>query len=166
MSSLKYPPKSFVKKYEHIYNDINYHIILGDGGFQTSEKLVINYYKSLSHRPFPILCIIGNHEPIFGIKDLHKLEKDIGFGEKVYVINKEYTFVAYLKRGKVYNIDGFKFLVLGGGLSIDKSTRKKNDKEGNNLTWWKNEYWSLIMYFHILVHIISTKYYLKIKLLI
>jgi len=44
--------------------------------------------------------------------------------------------VAYLKRGKVYNIDGFKLLVLGGALSIDKDYQIKNN------TWWEREYWS------------------------
>jgi hypothetical protein len=41
-----------------------------------------------------------------------------------------------LKRGKVYSIDGFTFLVLGGALSIDQEFRKKGT------SWWENEYWS------------------------
>jgi len=119
-------------KKNNLYSKINYHIILGDGCFQIPEKGVTDYYKSLSHRPFPILSVIGNHEPV---SDMSKLkEEDKGFGEKVYVIKEEYPYVAYLKKGKVYNIDGFKFLVLGSGLTIIK------DKEKNELLCQQNNW--------------------------
>jgi len=57
-------------------------------------------YKVLAGRPFPVLCVIGNHEPILGISGIP--ETDIGIGETVYQI-RDIPFVAYLKRGKVYN---------------------------------------------------------------
>ena len=63
-------------------------------------------------------------------------ETDIGIGESVYLVNEK-PFVAYLKRGKVYSIDGFRFLVLGGALSIDKASRV------SGRSWWRQEYWSL-----------------------
>jgi hypothetical protein len=63
-------------------------------------------------------------------------EVDIGIGENVIVVNREYPFIAYLKRGKIYNIENYKLLVLGGALSIDKKFRVPNK------SWWKNEYWS------------------------
>jgi len=117
------------------YSQIQYHIILGDGGFmwQYNHKTDIKNYKVLACRPFPVLCVIGNHEPILGMKSLS--ETDIGIGETVYQIN-DVPFVAYLKRGKVYTIDGIKFLVLGGALSVDKDSREPNK------TWWKLEYWT------------------------
>jgi len=87
----------------------------------------------LARRPFPILCVIGNHEPILGIDNLPEI--DIGIGETVYQIRNN-PLVAYLKRGKAYAIDGFKILVLGGALSIDKGYRTPN------ITWWEREYWS------------------------
>jgi len=120
---------------EEIYKGIKYHIILGDGGFgwqQNTENDKRNY-DILSKRPFLVLCVQGNHEPIYGMKNVE--EKDISLGETVLMINKN-PFVAYLKRGKVYMIDSIKFLVLGGALSIDKYRRIENK------TWWKNEYWS------------------------
>lgn len=67
---------------ENTYNTIKYHIILGDGGFPVQND-TWSCYKSLAYRRFPILCVIGNHEPILGMKDLHKLEEDIGIGETV-----------------------------------------------------------------------------------
>jgi len=127
--------RALIKKYgQNIYDNIKYHIILGDGGFMwpNNERTDRFNYKTLALRSFPILCVIGNHEPILGMKNL--TETDIGIGETVYQINAD-PFVAYLKRGKVYFIDGIKFLVLGGALSIDKNYRTPNK------TWWENEYW-------------------------
>jgi len=117
------------------YNRIKYHIILGDCGFmwQNNQKSDLFNYKVLSCRPFTILCVVGNHEPILGMTDM--AETDIGIGETVYQIH-DMPFVAYLKRGKVYTIDGIKFLVLGGALSVDKERRTPNK------TWWELEYWT------------------------
>ena len=128
--------KNLIKKYgQDKFDSIHYHIILGDGGFMWygNQKTDRFNYKTLAFRPFPILCVPGNHEPIYGMKNIP--EADIGIGESVYQINKE-PFVAYLKRGKVYIIDGIKILVLGGALSMDKERRVPNK------TWWENEYWN------------------------
>jgi 3-oxoacid CoA-transferase subunit A len=127
---------ALLKKYgQEKYNCIKYHIILGDGGFmwQGNRKADLFNYKVLAYRPFPVLCVIGNHEPILGMDDVP--ETDIGIGETVYQINDK-PFVAYLKRGKVYTIDGIKFLVLGGALSVDKIDRTPNK------SWWEKEYWT------------------------
>ena len=123
-------------KYEEFYEKIEYHIILGDVGFLWPKQESLDKYnfKILSKRKFPILCVMGNHEPIYGRNDMP--EEDIGIGEKVIVIKHKNPFVAYLKRGKIYKIGGYKILVLGGALSVDKDRRI----EGKN--WWKEEYWS------------------------
>jgi hypothetical protein len=121
---------------QDLFNEIRYHIILGDAGFlwPGNEKGDAYIYKTLAFRPFPLLCVIGNHEPVLGRQDLPDV--DIGIGEKVMLVHEK-PFVAYLKRGKVYSIDGFTFLVLGGALSIDQEFRKKG------ISWWEQEYWSL-----------------------
>jgi len=127
---------ALLKKYgREKYDGINYHIILGDGGFMWpgNRKTDLFNYKVLAHRPFPTLCVIGNHEPILGMSGVP--ETDIGIGETVYQINDE-PFTAYLKRGKVYTIDGIKFLVLGGALSVDRAFRRPN------ISWWEKEYWT------------------------
>lgn len=134
--------KNLVKKYTQAkFDKIKYHVILGDAGFLWPGNLKSDEYnfKVLANRPFPILCVIGNHEPILGMindKSFDVPEADIGIGEKVWVVKKEKPFVAYLKRGKIYTIDKFKFLVLGGALSIDKKYRIPGR------SWWPNEYWS------------------------
>jgi 3-oxoacid CoA-transferase subunit A len=118
------------------YGKIQYHIILGDTGFLWPKNATMDSYifRTLSVRPFPILCVQGNHEPILGL--IPRLpETDIGIGEGVYQICSN-PLVAFLKRGKVYTIGGYKFLVLGGALSIDL------DQRIPNLSWWKEEYWS------------------------
>jgi len=128
--------KTLIKRYGHrIYGGITHHIILGDAGFMWphNKERDLHNYKVLSRRPFPILCVIGNHEPILGMSDVP--EADIGIGETVYQINAK-PFVAYLKRGKVYSIDGFRVLVLGGALSVDK------DYQQSKNTWWEQEYWT------------------------
>ena len=127
--------ESIIGKYgPEIYSGIRYHIILGDAGFMWpgNEEKDRESYKKLEKRPFQILCVMGNHEPIYGMEDIP--ETDIGLGETVYKINDK-PFVAYLKRGKPYNIDGIRLLVLGGALSIDKHLRTPNK------TWWEKEYW-------------------------
>jgi hypothetical protein len=128
--------KALINKYQQEnYDSIRYHIILGDGGFMWpgNQKADQFNYKALACRPFPVLCVIGNHEPILGMSNLS--ETDIGIGETVYQINDN-PFVAYLKRGKAYTIEGFKFLVLGGALSIDKADRVPG------ISWWEKEYWT------------------------
>jgi hypothetical protein len=116
-----------------LYHTIRYHIILGDGGFlwPKNQKADAYNYEILARRPFPVLCVIGNHEPILGRTDIP--EVDIGLGETVYQIN---PLVSYLKRGKIYTIDGYRFLVLGGALSIDRAYRIPG------ISWWANEFWS------------------------
>jgi len=129
--------EALIKKYQQDkYESINYHIILGDAGFlwPGNEKHEAINFWALSQRPFPVLCVVGNHDPVLGRSDLP--EVDIGIGEKVIMIKNTKPIVAYLKRGKVYNLENHKFLVLGGALSIDKEIQQDNN------TWWKQEYWS------------------------
>ena len=129
--------RALLNKYkEDIYKKIYYQIMLGDTGFlwPENEEAEAKNYKELAKRPFPVLYVAGNHEPVLGRSDLPEI--DIGIGEKAVLVNKEKPFIAYLKRGKIYNIENHKFLVLGGALSIDKIYRTPGK------SWWKQEYWS------------------------
>jgi len=127
---------SLIEKYGiNKFNSINYHIILGDAnfGYPGNENRDRANYEALAARPFPILCVMGNRDPVYGKYDLPK--QDIGIGEKVIVVKNEKPFVAYLERGKIYTIDGIKMLVLGGALTITK------DNCVPFSTWWEEEYW-------------------------
>ncbi|MDR2485810.1 MAG: hypothetical protein LBD55_10490, partial [Treponema sp.] len=70
------------------YKTINCHIILGDGGFlwPGCENIDADNYRVLGRRPFPVLSVIGNHEPMMGMS---LPEIDIGIGETVYLVNKK-----------------------------------------------------------------------------
>ena len=127
--------KNLIKKFGlKKYSTIDYQIILGDAGFlwPGNEKTDAFNYRIFSKRSFPVLCVIGNHEPMLG---MNLPEEDVGIGENVYIVNKK-PFIAYLKRGKIYHIDGFRFLVMGGALSIDQEFRIPGK------SWWEEEYWS------------------------
>jgi 3-oxoacid CoA-transferase subunit A len=132
--------KNLIKKYDHeIFKTIKYHVILGDCGFLLpgNYKTDLFNYKSLARREnIRILCVLGDKDPTLDILSKKNIpEVDIGIGETVYQIHDK-PFIAYLKRGKVYNIDGFKCLVLGGALCADKEFRIQNK------TWYKNEHWT------------------------
>lgn len=116
---------------------IKYHIILGDCGFlfggshkevDKSDKYLQSWFNS---KDYITLCVFGNHENYDKLLSLPKV--DIGIGETVYKVSDK---IYYLQRGKIYNIEDKKFLVLGGGESIDKTSRIPG------LDWWKQEQWS------------------------
>jgi hypothetical protein len=134
--------KSLVNGYgSDVYNAIKSHVMLGDAAFMWQQKNDKSNYEALAHRPFPILCVMGNFEPIYGMGD--KREIDIGIGETVYQIQDK-PFVAYLKRGKAYTIDGFRFLVLGGALTINKKKAQAIISRNDCfiVSFWEDEYWS------------------------
>jgi hypothetical protein len=62
-------------------------------------------------------------------------EAAIGIGEPVLQIH-DAPFTAHLKRGKIYTIEGFRFLALGEALSVDRQDREPG------VTWWEKEYWT------------------------
>jgi predicted MPP superfamily phosphohydrolase len=60
---------ALVKRYRsEKYSRINYHIILGDGSFMWPGNYIhdLANYETLARRKFPVLCVLGNHDPIFG----------------------------------------------------------------------------------------------------
>lgn len=117
--------------------DIHYHIILGDCGFlfggvcreiDKTDKYLISWFGD---KQYITLCVFGNHENYEKLLSLPLV--DIGIGESVYKVSDK---IYYLQRGKIYLIEGKKFLVLGGGESIDKNMRIPK------LDWWEQEQWS------------------------
>lgn len=117
------------------YNDIKYHIILGDVGilFPNNFKEDMYNIEFFDSKPFITLGVLGNHENYPAIKSLELV--DIGIGNPVWKVSEK---LYYLPRGKVYNIDGKKCLVLGGAVSLDKKWRTEF------LDWWREEEWGYI----------------------
>ena len=123
---------------KELYDSIQYHIILGDTGLgrpwnNNADKEI---YKALNHRPFPILCVVGDDDPLY---EMQKYEEvDIGIGEKVLKIHEK-PFIAYLVKGKVYYIEGIKFLVLGGAKSYQNNSHGKNNSFNAEKSYWSEK---------------------------
>lgn len=105
-------------------------IILGDFGVVWSKEQDAEEFwwlTWLKEKPWTTLVVDGNHENFDRLYELPEVEM---FGGTVRVIHDS---VYWLQRGQVYNINGDKCFVLGGGLSIDKAYRT----EGKS--WWPQE---------------------------
>ena len=116
--------------------------ILGDAGINyyndSKEHELKKELQSLInkiHKDIFFLFIRGNHE--IRPEDLSKYEETDMFEGKVY-IEKEFPNLIFLKDGEIYNIEGKKYLVLGGGYSRDSFSRVLNDTG-----YWSNEELSL-----------------------
>lgn len=116
----------FVKENKNLTKK-DYLIIAGDfGGIWNKETLKddLEPYKKL---PCTVLFVDGNHENFDMLKEYPVTEWK---GGKIHKIAPN---VIHLMRGQIYDIDGKKFLTMGGGTSIDKMYRTENE------TWWKEE---------------------------
>lgn len=105
-------------------------IILGDFGLlwkNEPDKEEIYWRDWLNDQPFTILTIDGNHENHWRLSQLPLVDM---FGSKV---GKYTDSIYYLKRGEIYNINGYIFFCMGGAASTDKLTRLIGS------TWWPEE---------------------------
>ena len=143
-SEIEYISKKRLEKdyIQEQIDSIKYHIMLGDLGIGKPDKNKRDKdnYKNLTYRPFPILCVMGDDDPLLEMGKY--TEEDIGLGESVLKISERTSdtpYIAYLKRGKVYHIEGIKFLVLGGALTIDNKTRKMSEKNHDKAFWSTKE---------------------------
>lgn len=97
-------------------------ICLGDLGWSWNQ-----YYIKTFQPKCEWLSVLGNHENFSIIEDLPIVEK---YGGKCRQL-KENVF--YLMNGEMYKIEGKKFFVFGGALSIDRHWRKPY------VSWWPQE---------------------------
>lgn len=105
----------------------DYVIILGDFGLYWHEDKTYQYWRQwLQNKPFTILWIDGNHENHDWI---NAMPVSIWNGGEVHRDGN----IIHLMRGQIFNIDGKKFLTMGGAASYDKVYRT----EGTS--WWPQE---------------------------
>lgn len=105
-------------------------IVAGDFGigfFDGPKWTEEEFFDYLEEQDYTILFCDGNHENFeklnsYGVEDWH--------GGKVHVIRRN---VLHLMRGEVYELDGKKLFVMGGGYSLDKAIRKPY------VSWWPDE---------------------------
>ena len=106
-------------------------ILLGDVG--------ANYYgnkrdsltkRTLAEIKGTVLCIHGNHEQRPQNISTYK-EKEWNGGIVWY--EDEYPNLLFAKDGDIYQIEKYRYLVLGGAYSVDKQWREPN------VEWWADE---------------------------
>lgn len=115
-------------------------IILGDAGINFYLNKTDRKNKTmLSHSPYTIYCVRGNHEerPENISSMIIKYDKDV-HGD-VY-LEEEFPNIRYFMDGGEYIINDKTCLVLGGAYSIDKWHRLKQISEpGAWCGWFKDE---------------------------
>lgn len=93
-------------------------IVCGDWGYIFKD----DYYEKrflddMGSRPWTMLFADGNHE---NFSALYQYPQEIWNGGRVHRIRDN---IFHLCRGQVFNIEGKKFFVFGGGYSMDKASR-------------------------------------------
>ena len=120
----------FCMSYETTKKDLL--IILGDCG--------INYFggsrdtelkESICTNEITLFCLRGNHE--MRPSDVRGMVEIDYCGARAY-IEYEYPNIIYAKDGEIYNINGGRFLTLGGAYSVDKWYRIETGRG-----WFANE---------------------------
>lgn len=112
-------------------------IILGDAGLNFwLNKTDIKEKQRINMR---IYCVRGNHEERpenLGYEVI--FDKEVAGEVYLDPINSE---IRYFKDGGVYNIEGYRTLVLGGAYSVDKEYRLQNAAmRGSSFSgWYKDE---------------------------
>lgn len=105
-------------------------IVAGDFGMgffdgpRWTEEL---FYDYLETQDYTLLFCDGNHED-FSKLSAYPIEE--WNGGKVHAIRRN---ILHLMRGEIYELDGKKLFVMGGGYSLDKAMRKPY------VSWWPEE---------------------------
>jgi hypothetical protein len=124
LSSKKFPEGRKLTKNDYV-------IVTGDFGLiwdvNESRETELHWTKWLTDKPWTTLFLDGNHENfdrLFALPKVHMFEGAVGrLNDSIY----------HLKRGEIYQIEGHKFFVFGGGQSIDKHLRVEG------ISWWRQE---------------------------
>lgn len=106
-------------------------IILGDAGINYYGKKDKELKERLSNSNITLFCVHGNHEQ--RPQNIKTYKEKTMFDGIIYQ-EEQYPNILFAKDGEIYNIEGYKVLVIGGAYSIDKYFRIKN-----NEPWFKDE---------------------------
>ena len=107
-------------------------VLLGDVGANYYGNSKDNILKDiLDSIGIKILCIHGNHE-MRPINVPGYIEQEWN-GGTVWV-QPDFPNLLFAKDGEIYNIDGLKYLVIGGAYSVDKFYRL-----ARGYSWWADE---------------------------
>lgn len=116
-------------------------IFLGDFGALFSLGVIDKKFKqNLEFLGFNYFVIRGNHErrasECYNDKTWHKEQM---FDGEVLVENAYPSIKYATDYPSIYNIDGYKTLILPGAYSVDKADRLKWEKEDNRPYWFPTE---------------------------
>ena len=107
-------------------------ILLGDVGANYYGDEKDHHTKTeLSQVNATVLCIHGNHE--MRPWEVKGYRKTMWNGGMVYV-QDEFPNLLFAIDGEIYEIEGKRYIVIGGAYSIDKSWRNLH-----NYGWWESE---------------------------
>lgn len=108
----------------------DYVIICGDFGLVWNNSASEQYWlRWLDIRPFTTLFVDGNHE---GFSLLNSLPETTWNGGAVHQVA---TSVFHLKRGQLFNIDGYRIFAMGGASSSEYDRMHRTQGE----TWFTEE---------------------------
>ena len=108
----------------------DYVIICGDFGLVWNNSASEQYWlRWLDTRPFTTLFVDGNHE---GFSLLNSLPETTWNGGAVHQVA---TSVFHLKRGQLFNIDGYRIFAMGGASSSEYDRTHRTQGE----TWFTEE---------------------------
>jgi DNA repair exonuclease SbcCD nuclease subunit len=105
-------------------------IVTGDFGFVFLRKYYKQNLESLAQYRCQIYFCDGNHEQFDILNDNTQFPITEMYGGKVKRLAEN---VIWLRRGEIYEIDGYKFLTIGGARSVDQEHRIEG------ISWWKEE---------------------------
>ena len=123
-------------------------IILGDTGLNYYLNYKDNNEKKAIQKNMPckLFVVRGNHEympeRVLGIpyydRDVDRIVTKKAHNEEYFgnivLVEDKYPKIKYAKDGYIYNIEGYKTMVIGGAYSIDKWYRLRN-----NWMWTEHE---------------------------
>lgn len=98
-----------------------------DDGKIKLHKKDVDFIKSLSKYPFKIISCLGNHENYDVINQLPRVD---AYGGQIIKLSDN---VELLDRGYVYELEGYKFLSVGGAMSMDRRYRIEHK------SYWSDE---------------------------
>lgn len=117
---------------EHNLSSDDVIVILGDvGANYFGDKRDLFIKQCLSGLAPTIFCIHGNHEQRpYNIENYRLISWN---GGSVWIQDR-FPNLLFAKDGEIFNLDGIRYLVIGGAYSVDKFYRLRNGYE-----WWEDE---------------------------
>ena len=122
----------FSKKMNLLKSDII--VILGDVGANYCQDERDHHVKmELSRLKPTIFCIHGNHE--IRPSNIRSYQTKVWNGGIVWY-EERYPNLLFAKDGEIYEIDGLRYMAIGGAYSVDKDWRRTHSHLAG---WWADE---------------------------